>query len=157
LTPTTIISQEPKIHPLGTAEQPQKRPQIVLIDDDITIGKQVEAILKSYGYGLTIIQDPIAALSQMFHLQPDLILCDITMPQLEGDEICAMLRNSTIFRQIPIIMLTGKDAFIDRVKARMRGATDYLTKPFGEQELLLLLEKYLAWDHPQNLSQPALV
>jgi twitching motility two-component system response regulator PilG len=54
-----------------------------------------------------------------------------------------MLRKSTTFRQTPIIMLTGKDGFIDRVRARMVGSTDYLTKPFGASELLMLLEKYV--------------
>jgi twitching motility two-component system response regulator PilG len=65
------------------------------------------------------------------------------MPELDGYEICAMLRKSTAFRQTPIIMLTGKDGFIDRVRARMVGSTDYLTKPFGESELLMLMEKYI--------------
>ena len=52
------------------------------------------------------------------------------MPELQGYEICAMLRHSTVFRVVPIIiMLTGKDGLIDRVRARMVGATDYLTKP----------------------------
>ena len=54
-----------------------------------------------------------------------------------------MLRRSSAFRQTPIVMLTGKDGFIDRVKARMVGATDYLTKPFGDSELLMLVEKYV--------------
>jgi twitching motility two-component system response regulator PilG len=54
-----------------------------------------------------------------------------------------MLRQASAFRQIPIVMLTGKDAFLDRVKARMVGATDYLTKPFGSAELTALVEKYL--------------
>ncbi|MFM7576407.1 MAG: response regulator, partial [Microcystaceae cyanobacterium] len=53
------------------------------------------------------------------------------------------LRQASAFRQIPIIMLTGKETFMDRVRARLVGATDYLTKPFGEGELLLLLESYL--------------
>jgi twitching motility two-component system response regulator PilG len=65
------------------------------------------------------------------------------MPELDGYEICAMLRNSTAFRQIPIVMLTGMEGFIDRVKARIVGATHYLTKPFGESELLMLVEKYI--------------
>jgi len=65
------------------------------------------------------------------------------MPELDGYEICAMLRNSSAFRETPIIMLTGKDGFIDRVKAHMVGATDYLTKPFGEVELLTLVEQYV--------------
>jgi twitching motility two-component system response regulator PilG len=61
-----------------------------------------------------------------------------------------MLRQSTTFRQTPIVMLTGKDGFIDRVKARMAGADDYLTKPFGAQELLTLVEKYVGLGNPQR-------
>lgn len=117
--------------------------RVVCIDDDLAIGKTVEYILNQQGYEASAINDPIQALSLVFQLQPDLILCDIAMPQLEGYEICAMLRQSTAFRQTPIIMLTGKDGFIDRVRARMVGSTDYLTKPFGESELLMLLEKYI--------------
>ena len=80
---------------------------------------------------------------EVFYIKPDLILCDIAMPELSGYEICAMLRNSTAFHQTPIIMLTGIEGFIDRVKARIVGATHYLTKPFGENELLMLVEKYI--------------
>lgn len=117
--------------------------RVVCIDDDLAIGKTVEYILNQQGYEASAINDPIQALSLVFQLKPDLILCDIAMPELEGYEICAMLRQSTAFRQTPIIMLTGKDGFIDRVRARMVGSTDYLTKPFGESELLMLLEKYI--------------
>lgn len=118
-------------------------PHIVCIDDDLTIGKNVEYILQEHGYRSTLIHDPLEALSRVFHLKPDLILCDIAMPGINGYELCAMLRQSSLFRQIPIIMLTGKETFIDRVRAKMVGATDYLTKPFGESELLLLLEKFI--------------
>jgi twitching motility two-component system response regulator PilG len=54
-----------------------------------------------------------------------------------------MLRQSTLFRQTPIVMLTGRDGFIDRVRAQMVGATDYLAKPFGEEELVTIVEKYV--------------
>ncbi|MGK7876836.1 MAG: response regulator [Xenococcaceae cyanobacterium] len=124
-------------------ETAMKAPHVVCIDDDVTIGRMVEYILKLQGYESTAISDPIQALSLVFELKPDLILCDIAMPKLDGYEICAMLRRSTAFRQTPIIMLTGKEGFIDRVRARMVGSTDYLTKPFGESELLLLLEQYI--------------
>ena len=119
-------------------------PYIACIDDDLTVGKQVELMVRRQGYQILLITNPLETFSQLFQSRPDLILCDITMPRLDGYEICAMLRHSTAFRQTPIIMLTGKEAFMDRVRARMAGATDYLTKPFGEGELLLLLEKYLA-------------
>ena len=119
-----------------------KTPRVVCIDDGVTIRETVESILSRHGYEATALGNPLKALSLVFQLQPDLILCDIAMPELDGYEICAMLRKSTAFRQIPIVMLTGKDGFIDRVRARMVGATDYLTKPFGENELLMLVEKY---------------
>ncbi|NJL91722.1 MAG: response regulator, partial [Coleofasciculaceae cyanobacterium SM2_1_6] len=117
--------------------------QVVCIDDDGAIGKMIEYTLQAHGYRVTIIQDPLESISQIFQLQPDLILCDLVMPKLDGYDLCGMLRQSTPFRQTPILMLTGKDGFIDRVRAKMVGATDYLTKPFQEQELLMLLEKYI--------------
>jgi twitching motility two-component system response regulator PilG len=130
--------------------QQNKVPRIVCIDDGATIRKTVEYILDNHGYEATAISNPLKALSLVFQLKPDLILCDIAMPELDGYEICAMLRKSTAFRQTPIVMLTGKDGFIDRVKARMVGATDYLTKPFGENELLTLVEKYVGLGYPDR-------
>jgi twitching motility two-component system response regulator PilG len=117
--------------------------RIVCIEDAVSICEAVELILKPQGYEAISITKPLEALSLVFQLKPDLILCDIAMPELDGYEICAMLRHSTAFRLVPIIMLTGKDGFIDRVRARMVGATDYLTKPFTDTELLMLVEKYI--------------
>ncbi|MEL4898606.1 response regulator [Crocosphaera sp. Alani8] len=122
----------------------QNSPHVVCLDDDLSIGKAIESILKKNGYEISLITDPLSGLSLIFELNPDIILCDIAMPKLDGYEICAMLRHSKAFRYTPIMMLTGKEGFIDRIKARMVGATDYLTKPFGEQELLLLIEKYVS-------------
>lgn len=133
--------------------QEDKVPRIVCIDDSSTVRQAVEQILNQHSYEATAISNPLKALSLVFQLRPDLILCDIAMPELDGYEICAMLRRSTAFRQSPIVMLTGKDGFIDRVKARMVGATDYLTKPFGENELLTLVEKYVGAGNP-NLPKP---
>lgn len=109
----------------------------------MTVRETVKQILTGQGYETIAIGDPLKALSSVFQIIPDLILCDISMPELDGYEVCAMLRTSTLFRQTPIIMLTGKDGFIDRVRAKLIGATDYLTKPFGESELLMLVESYI--------------
>lgn len=126
-----------------------KVPIVVCIDDDNVIRKTVESILNEHGYQATGISSPLTALSLVFQLKPDLILCDIAMPELDGHEICAMLRSSSAFRQTPIVMLTGIDGFIDRVQARMAGATEYITKPFGENELLMLVEKYVGPGYPE--------
>ena len=130
---------------------PDRLPRIVCIDDSPTVRQSVEKILDGQGYEATSIGNPLKALGLLFQLQPNLILCDITMPELDGYELCVMLRHSTAFRQTPIVMLTGKDGFLDRVKARMVGATDYLTKPFGSSELLALVEKYIG---PGDLNRP---
>ncbi|MBD2124489.1 response regulator [Trichocoleus sp. FACHB-262] len=140
----TIASKQP------FSLQMVRTPRVVCIDDGASIRKTVEYMLSQHGYEVTSIGNPLKALSLVFQLKPDLILCDIAMPELDGYEICAMLRKSTAFRQTPIVMLTGKDGFIDRVKARMVGATDYLTKPFGENELLMLVEKYAGSGDPDR-------
>jgi len=92
---------------------------------------------------VTSLGNPLKAIGLVFQLKPNLILCDIAMPEIDGYEICSMLRHSTLFRQVPIVMLTGKEGFIDRVRVSMVGATDYLTKPFSDKELLMLVEKYV--------------
>jgi twitching motility two-component system response regulator PilG len=144
--PAATVTVQPPTS-IGTLDRP---PRIICIDDGATIRKAVEWILSQHGYEATTIGNPLNALSLVFQLKPDLILCDIAMPELDGYEICAMLRRSTAFRDTPIVMLTGKDGFIDRVKARMLGATDYLTKPFGEAELLTLVENYVGMGHPDR-------
>lgn len=118
-------------------------PRVLCIDDSVVLRQTVEAILQEQGYDAVALGDPLDALGQAFKFKPDLILCDIAMPDLNGYEVCGMLRKATAFRQVPIVMLTGKDGFIDRVKARMAGANDYLTKPFSGLELLTLVDRYL--------------
>ncbi|MDJ0515603.1 MAG: response regulator [Trichodesmium sp. MO_231.B1] len=134
----TTMVKKPK-----SLQRETKIPKVVCIDDDLIVREKVKSILNQNGYDASSLSDPLKALGEVFQIKPDLILCDIAMPELDGYEICAMLRNSTAFRQTPIIMLTGIEGFIDRVKARIVGATHYLTKPFGESELLMLVEKYI--------------
>lgn len=144
-------SAETTVDTKRTSLQPEtKVPKVVCIDDDPIVREKVELILDQQGYEVTALSDPLKALGEVFQLKPDLILCDIAMPKLDGYEICAMLRSSTAFRQTPILMLTGIDGFIDRVKARIVGATDYFTKPFGESELLMLIERYVGPAYPNN-------
>ncbi|AFY69462.1 response regulator receiver protein [Thalassoporum mexicanum PCC 7367] len=147
---TGILSGAVAMAPLAlpvTTKPRHEALRIICIDDSVTICRAVEYILHNNGYQVTAISNPIKALSLVFQLKPDLILCDIAMPDLDGYELCGMFRKSSYFARKPIIMLTGKDGFIDRVKARMVGATEYLTKPFGEKELLMMVEKYLANSH----------
>lgn len=132
-------------------------PRIVCIDDTLSVRQAIEMMLDAYGYEVTSIGSPVKALSLLFSLKPDLILCDVAMPDLEGHQLCAMLRQAPCFQSVPIVMLTGKDSFVDRVKANMVGATDYLTKPFDEPELLALVEKYVGCGNPKRLHPETLL
>lgn len=124
-------------------------PTIACIEDSATVRHAIEQTLKQFGYRVIAIADPLDSLRPLCSTPPDLILCDIAMPVLDGYELCAMLRQCSAFRSTPIVMLTGRDGFIDRIKARVVGATDYLTKPFKKRELKTLVEKYIGPGHPE--------
>lgn len=121
-------------------------PRILFIDDDLTIRQQVESILENHDYSCSLFADPLEALSQAIAIEPALILCDIALPKLDGYQLCHLWRQTKTLRDTPIIMLTSQEGLLARVKAKMVGATDYLSKPFSENELLLLLEKYVQED-----------
>jgi twitching motility two-component system response regulator PilG len=76
--------------------------------------------------------------------KPDLILLDLNMAGIDGYELCRIIRNNSMFKEIPIIFVTGSKGIIDKVKARMVGASGYLTKPFTRAELLKMIFMHLA-------------
>lgn len=111
---------------------------IVCVDDSKTVQKQVKMTLEAGGYQVLGISDPTIALKTLAHHQPAVILLDINMPKLNGYDLCSLLRKSQKFKEIPIVMLTGRDGMIDRVRAKLVGATDYLTKPCDPNKLITL-------------------
>ena len=111
---------------------------IVCVDDSKTVQKQVKMVLEAGGYRVLGILDPALALKTLAHHEPAVILLDINMPNLNGYDLCSLLRKSQKFKEIPIVMLTGRDGMIDRVRAKLVGATDYLTKPCDPNKLIAL-------------------
>lgn len=111
---------------------------IVCIDDSKTVQKQVRMTLEAGGYKVLSILDPTSALKKLSKYQPAVIFMDINMPTLNGYDLCSILRKSERFKDVPIIMLTGRDGMIDRVRAKIVGATDYLTKPCDPNKLIAL-------------------
>ena len=123
------------VNPYAATED-EERLLVVCIDDSKTVQRNVKSILEASGYEVLGILEPAKALTQLVRHKPDLILMDINMPGVDGYELCRMLRQSKLLRGIPIVMVTGRDGMIDRLRARVVGATDYLTKPFKPEELL---------------------
>ncbi len=116
---------------------------IVSIDDSPIILQEIQRFLPRNKYEITVIDDPVQAVSKIFQLVPDLILLDITMPRINGYKLCGLLRNSGKCDDVPIIMVTANTGLIDKARAKIAGATDYFTKPFTRERLLEIIEKYI--------------
>jgi len=150
--PWNQLPNLPKISPpLSNSEenQEQKRFKIACIDDSPTILGEVQRFLGEEEYEIIKIENPIEAASTLFRVKPNLILMDISMPEINGYQLCSLLRNSNTLSQIPIIMVTGRTGMIDKVRAKASGATDYLTKPFTQDSLLEIVRKYL-YSYPKG-------
>jgi twitching motility two-component system response regulator PilG len=118
-----------------------KRPLVACVDDSPTIQQFVKLSLEPSGYDVLSLSDPTQAILSLLNHQPVVILMDIEMPGIDGYELCRLARQVEVLRRVPIVMLTGREGIVDRVRARMAGCTAYLTKPFNPQELLKLVLK----------------
>lgn len=138
-------SLENKNHRYGDYQQEEniKTYTIVCIDDSRAVVNAIKMYLDDNIFSVVGINDPLKALMQVIRLKPDLILLDITMPTLDGYELCSLLRKHSALKETPIIMVTGKKGIINRVKAKMVKSSDYITKPFGKKDLLKVIFKYL--------------
>lgn len=116
---------------------------IVCIDDSKAVVNAIKMYLDDNLFSVVGINDPLKALMQIVRLKPDVILLDITMPTLDGYELCSLLRKHSSLKKTPVIMVTGKKGIINRVKAKMVKASDYLTKPFHKKDLLKIIFKYI--------------
>ncbi|MGG6266697.1 response regulator [Leptolyngbya sp. AN03gr2] len=117
---------------------------IACIDDSPTVLQAISTFLNDSSMSVIMINDPVKALMQVVRSKPDIILLDVGMPNLDGYELCSLLRRHPNFKQTPIIMVTGHTGFIDRAKAKIVGATGYLTKPFTQSELVKTVFRYLS-------------
>lgn len=115
-----------------------QRPLIACIDDSKTMRAIIRSILEPAGYRVMEIFKATEAVAHLMQARPDLILLDISMPDVDGYELCGTLKRSSL-RQIPVVMVTGREGVVDRVRARFAGATDYITKPFDPEHLTSLV------------------
>lgn len=125
-------------------EKLSSRRLILAVDDSLTVRKIVSITLERLGYRVLTAADGMQALARLNEETPDLVLLDITMPRMDGYQVCKVIKQSPATKSIPVVMLSGKDGFFDKVKGRLAGATDYITKPFREATLAEVVEKYAA-------------
>jgi two-component system, OmpR family, KDP operon response regulator KdpE len=107
--------------------------RILVVDDEPQIGRLLKTSLSARGYDVAVAEDGRSALELATSWRPDIILLDLGLPGIDGLDVCRQIRT---WSQVPIIVLTVRDAEQDKVTALDIGADDYLTKPFGTDELL---------------------
>lgn len=118
-------------------------PLIACVDDSPLVCQSMEKILKTGGYQFIAIQDSLRAIATLLTRKPDLIFLDLVMPNTNGYEICTQLRKVSVFRETPIIILTGNDGIIDRVRAKIVGSSGFLSKPVNAETVLEVTRAHL--------------
>lgn len=126
----------------------KQSPLIACIDDSILIYQSLEKIITEHGYRSYGIQDPLKIMPSLIRNKPDFIFLDLLMPITNGYEICEQIRKTPSLKHIPVIILTGKDGLIDRMRSKMVGATGFLSKPVNSELVLKMIGKYLVGVKP---------
>jgi two-component system, chemotaxis family, response regulator PixG len=158
-TGAIVLSPRPKISPSAIEivekkqdssdrpdrQQPIKKPPlIVCIDDSPSVHQTMEKILSQQGYRFLSLEDPLKALLILLKTKPDLVFLDLLMPVVNGYEVCAQIRKAPSLKDVPVVILTGRDGLVDRMRAKLVGSTDFLPKPVEPDGVLKMLDKYLA-------------
>ena len=126
---------------------PGRDPRVLVVEDDEEIAQTLQRSLRMDGYEVRIADDGLAALDQAAAYHPDLVILDLGLPKLDGIEVARRLRSAD---DVPILMLTARDALESRVEGLDSGADDYLVKPFERQELLARLRALLRRRPPRG-------
>ncbi len=123
--------------------KPKKKFLIACIDDSPAIGQKMTQILEPQGYEVLTITNPLQGISILLDRKPDLIFLDLVMPNTNGYELCTFLRKTSAFQNTPIVILTGHDGVIDRVRAKLAGSSDFLAKPPEADKVLQVIDRFL--------------
>jgi len=124
--------------------------RILVVDDEPEAVELVEFNLRQSGFDVSTAVDGAEALKKAKANLPALVVLDLMLPELDGLEVCKLLRRDVATSKIPILMLTAKAAEIDRVLGLELGADDYVTKPFSPRELVLRVRKILDRNRPRT-------
>src|ERR1051325_7410917 len=131
--------------------------RILVVDDDDDIRGLLRTLLERAGHEVVDAPDGLAGLRELYAASPDLVILDVAMPVLDGWATLGRIRELT---DVPVLMLTARDAELERVRGLKGGADDYVVKPFGRQELVarvdVLLRRLRSGGGPDTYAHPRL-
>ncbi len=117
-----------------------KMKKILIVDDDHILRSVLKHTLEQQGYQVTVVASATQALKSFAENTPDLIVSDVSMPEMDGFEFCRILRSQPSGQLIPFIFLSARRELEDRIQGHSIGADDYITKPFEVKELIAKIE-----------------
>ncbi|MFQ5612380.1 MAG: response regulator transcription factor [Anaerolineae bacterium] len=123
--------------------------KVLIVDDEVNIIISLEFLMEQAGYRLEIARDGAEALEKVAAFEPDLVLLDIMMPQVNGFEVCRRIRQNPVWQDIKILMLTAKGREVEVNKGLALGANAYIIKPFSTRELMAEI-KHMLNDGPST-------
>jgi twitching motility two-component system response regulator PilG len=132
---------EVEFEEIDTQESSEKL--IMVVEDSTTTRNIITKMLEKEGYNVVEAQDGADAINKFGEYKPDLLLLDIVMPGMNGHQTLAKMKKRYDMDNIPVIMLTAKSSLIDKLKGKMSGSTEYLTKPFSSVDLMKKIDKAL--------------
>jgi two-component system, chemotaxis family, response regulator PixG len=119
------------------------QPLVACIDDSEIVHYHLGQIFTEHGYRLTSVHNPLFTIPSLLKNKPDLIFLDLVMPNMNGYEVCNQIRKTPLLKQIPVIILTGKDGVVDKMRSKLVGSSDFLSKPIDPEAVLRMLFYYL--------------
>ena len=120
-----------------------KPKRILVVDDEVDVTELVAYHLRAKGFQVETLNDPNGSIGTARTFLPDLVILDVMMPDLNGVQICRMLRADPKLKKVPVIFLTAKAEEADRIQGLETGADDYVCKPFSTKELVLRVQSIL--------------
>lgn len=121
-----------------------KRKKILIVEDEESLLKLESILLTSKGYEVEGVADGLAAMEAIKKSQPDLVLLDIMLPEIDGFEVCRRIKEDPDTRDIPVIMLTAKKSREDMARGEEVGADWYITKPFKSAMVIETIQRFIA-------------
>lgn len=118
-------------------------PVVLAVDDSALIHQLIKRALEPR-YTVLVTDNPMDALSMLYHNPVAVVLLDITMPEISGLEFCRTVRNLPQFQHLPVVMVTSRDSSFDRVQGHLAGATEYLVKPFDADKLRDIVQRLVS-------------
>jgi two-component system, OmpR family, alkaline phosphatase synthesis response regulator PhoP len=118
--------------------------KILIVDDNENIREALSYLLEDEGYKLWIAKDGVEALREVKNIRPDIMILDIMMPELNGYDVCRIIKNDPELKKTYVIMLTGKGLVAEQERGKEAGADEYIVKPFNPMEILAKIKGLLA-------------